>query len=335
MASFYLDIGGCHGSIEKGMLYFFAMDPEAKSPATSETLPVSSAFNVDEFLAARLAEADRAEPQLDIDGDTLNKIFKDQSDRHKLKFPDPDKTVVPQVRFKNSDGKLLLFLPTEIEIKAEDGSTHISSNWSDVLEQLQQRLSAADRFWETNTNVYLQAGDRLLDTRHFQELSEIITPNGLILHSIATHRRQTAINAATAGYGVEQGAIDSSLSSSKDNQEDPLYVKMTIRSGAEIVHPGSVIIFGDVNAGGEVIAEGDILVWGKLKGKAHAGAKGNAQAVIMALHMEATQLRIADFIARVDTPTTNFCPEIAYINQQGAPGICIVRAAEYSSLKDT
>jgi septum site-determining protein MinC len=110
---------------------------------------------------------------------------------------------------------------------------------------------------------------------------------------------------------------------------------MTIRSGAEIVHPGSVIIFGDVNAGGEVIAEGDILVWGKLKGKAHAGVKGNAQAVIMALHMEATQLRIADFIARVDTPATNFCPEIAYINQQGAPGICIVRAAEYSSLKDT
>jgi hypothetical protein len=59
MASFYLDIGGCHGSIEEGVLYFLAMDPEAKSQATSETLPVSSAFNVDEFLAARLAEADR------------------------------------------------------------------------------------------------------------------------------------------------------------------------------------------------------------------------------------------------------------------------------------
>jgi hypothetical protein len=100
----------------------------------------------------------------------LNKIFKHQGDRHKLKFPDPKKlNIVPQVRFKNSDGKLLLFLPTEIEIKAEDGSTHISTNWSDVLEQLQQRLSAADRFWETQYQVYLQAGDRLLDPRHFQE----------------------------------------------------------------------------------------------------------------------------------------------------------------------
>ncbi len=241
---------------------------------------------------------------------------------------------VPQVRFKTSEGKLNLILPPELEIIGDDGSTHISLTWNDLLEQLQQKIIAQADTLGSESLIYLQAGDRLLDVRQIQELSEVLQTQGLILYSVSTFRRQTAIAAVTTGLSVEQSTKSAILSNSEKSvtpQDDPLYVKMTVRSGVEIRHNGSIIIFGDVNAGGEIIATGDILVWGKLKGIAHAGAKGNAQAVIMALHLEATQIRIADFVARVDTPTTNFSPEIAHVSRKGMPSICITPAASFSS----
>jgi septum site-determining protein MinC len=174
--------------------------------------------------------------------------------------------------------------------------------------------------------------------RQIQEISEILETQKLILHSVSTSRRQTAIASVTAGLSVEQEhksltLINSKLKSAENAipQDDPLYVKMTVRSGIEIRHNGSIIILGDVNAGGEVIATGDILIWGKLKGVAHAGAKGNSRAIVMALHLEATQVRIADFVARVDSPSTSFSPEIAYVSCKGTPTICITPAASFSA----
>jgi septum site-determining protein MinC len=241
---------------------------------------------------------------------------------------------IPQVRFKTIEGKLNLILPPEQELKDEDGITHITLTWNDLLEQLQQKITAQAEALEPQTLVYLQAGDLLLDARQIQEISEILEPQKLILHSVSTSRRQTAIAAVTAGLCVEQGNKSLTLLSSEKNsipQDDPLYVKMTVRSGIEIRHNGSIIIFGDVNAGGEIIATGDILVWGKLKGVAHAGVKGNSSAIVMALHLEATQVRIADFVARVDSPSTSFSPEIAHVSRKGTPSICITPAASFSA----
>jgi septum site-determining protein MinC len=245
---------------------------------------------------------------------------------------------LPQVRFKTVEGKLNLILPPEQELKDEEGNLHITQNWQDLLEQLQQKITAQSESLEPQTFIYLQAGDRLLDVRQIQDISEILETQKLILHSVSTSRRQTAIASVTAGLSVEQGnksltLLNSKLKSEEDAipQDDPLYVKMTVRSGIEIRHNGSIIIFGDVNAGGEVIATGDILIWGKLKGVAHAGVKGNSKAIVMALHLEATQVRIADFVARVDSPSTNFSPEIAYVSCKGTPTICITPAASFSA----
>lgn len=77
-----------------------------------------------------------------------------------------------------------------------------------------------------------------------------------------------------------------------------LYLPTTVRSGQRIVHDGSIIVSGDVNAGSEVFATGDILVFGTLRGLAHAGYEGNEGARIVALSLRPPQLRIAGKIAR-------------------------------------
>ena len=57
-------------------------------------------------------------------------------------------------------------------------------------------------------------------------------------------------------------------------------------------------MLGDVNPGAEIVAGGDIIVWGKLRGTVHAGAMGNDSAIVCALNLAPTQLRIAQYIAR-------------------------------------
>lgn len=228
-----------------------------------------------------------------------------------------------QVGFKTEEGKLLLILPKEAE------TTATAMSWSDLWQQLKQRLNGSDRFWQPHTSVHLMAVDRLLDTRQLQAIADALSEVQLQLQRVYTSRRQTAVAAATSGYCVEQTSdTNQTLTPAAAPLADPLYVEMTIRSGIEIRHPGTVIVVGDLNPGGMVVANGDILVWGRLRGVAHAGAAGNSKCLIMALQMEPTQLRIADFVARAPTTAPpQFYPETAYVTSEG---IRITKTADFS-----
>jgi septum site-determining protein MinC len=221
-----------------------------------------------------------------------------------------------QISLKSQAGALLIILPKETE-------TPVTTGWIDLWEQLQVRLQGGDRFWSPQAPVYLVAQDRLLDSRQLKEIADAVESVDLNLQKVITYRRQTAIAAASSGYSVEQTPNLPTLLS--DNPEklsevlaDPLYLQMTVRSGVEISHPGTAIVLGDVNPGGSVVAAGDILVWGRLRGIAHAGAKGNSNCRIMALEMQPTQLRIAGYVARApQKQLTHYVPEVAYVTQSG------------------
>lgn len=231
-----------------------------------------------------------------------------------------------QVRFKSEEGWLLLILPTEAELPAS------ATSWHDLWQQLKQRLNGGDRFWQPDTIVHLIAADRLLDGRQLQAIADALCEVQLQLKRVYTSRRQTAVAAATAGYCVEQQAPVSALNQTSTPSPmplaEPLYLQMTVRSGVEIRHSGTVVVLGDVNPGGIVVANGDILVWGRLRGIAHAGATANSKCLIMALQMEPTQLRIADYVARAPTNhPEQFYPEIAYVTPEG---IRITKATDFS-----
>ena len=94
--------------------------------------------------------------------------------------------------------------------------------------------------------------------------------------------------------------------------------KGSLRSGQRIEFEGSIVIIGDVNAGAEVIAGENIVVLGNLRGLAHAGAKGNKDAIIEASEIDAVQIRIADKIKEIEK-NNNGIKEIktsAYINDK-------------------
>lgn len=70
----------------------------------------------------------------------------------------------------------------------------------------------------------------------------------------------------------------------------------SLRSGQRIEEEKSVVILGDVNSGAEVIASDNIVVLGTLRGLAHAGAKGNKEAIIAAGRLDTVQMRIANIV---------------------------------------
>lgn len=76
------------------------------------------------------------------------------------------------------------------------------------------------------------------------------------------------------------------------------FYKGILRSGTSLDFEGSAIIIGDVNIGARVVSKGNIIVLGSLRGTAFAGADGNANAFVIALDMQPSQIRIADSIAR-------------------------------------
>ncbi len=79
----------------------------------------------------------------------------------------------------------------------------------------------------------------------------------------------------------------------------PMIVKKSFRSGQKVVAPGDIVIVGDINPGAEVVAGGDVLVFGRVGGGLlHAGASGENDAVIVALSLKPTQLRIGTIISR-------------------------------------
>lgn len=95
--------------------------------------------------------------------------------------------------------------------------------------------------------------------------------------------------------------------------------KGAVRSGQRIEFEGSLVIIGDVNPGAEVIAGENIVVVGELRGLAHAGAKGNRDAVIEAVEISATQIRIADIVKEVEKEEGEIhtIKTSAYINNEG------------------
>ena len=73
-----------------------------------------------------------------------------------------------------------------------------------------------------------------------------------------------------------------------------MVVDKPLRSGQQVYARGrDLVVLAMVNAGAEVIADGHIHVYAPLRGKAMAGARGNTEARIFSLALEAELLSIA------------------------------------------
>ena len=93
-----------------------------------------------------------------------------------------------------------------------------------------------------------------------------------------------------------------------------LVIDKPLRSGQQVYARGrDLVVLAMVNAGAEVIADGHIHVYAPLRGKAIAGARGNTDARIFALALEAELLSIAGTYRTSENPLP---PDVAGLPAQ-------------------
>lgn len=194
--------------------------------------------------------------------------------------------------------------------------------WPDLVSRLQHDLQHKAAFFE-GAQVILRAGASELTSEQLTQVRDILSAHGMQMDTVETCIESTAEAAAALDMPVTLQSQEAWPQEAKthvgDESEEAVFVKRTVRSGQTIQHPGHVTILGDVNPGGQVVAGGDIVIWGKLRGTVHAGAAGDDGALVCALALAPTQLRIGNHIARSpeEGPRHPGVPEIARVQGEG------------------
>ncbi|MCB9421902.1 MAG: septum site-determining protein MinC [Ardenticatenaceae bacterium] len=202
-----------------------------------------------------------------------------------------------------------------------------SAGFQDMAAALLDELRQKQAFLQ-GSRVMIEAGQRPLTTTQLAELQALFTRHELELYAVLAEREETRVAARELGLATRLPGSNTDLNGNALpalqpannareavlNSPGGLLLKETLRSGRSVYHEGPVVVIGDVNPGAEVIAGGDVIVWGRLRGLVHAGALGDETAVICALALTPTQLRIADQIAiPPDDNSGKLSPEQAII----------------------
>jgi septum site-determining protein MinC len=192
-----------------------------------------------------------------------------------------------------------------------------SAGWAELMDALRDQLDQGAEFY-SGAKVVLDLGERPLANDELGALLELMRGHGIEPASVSSTSRESRNAARAAGVAARThsprmpSAIERAASEQAGTNE-ALFVRRTVRSGQVLRHHGHVTVLGDVNAGAEIIAGGSVVVWGRLRGTVHAGALGEREAVICALELAPTQLRIADVIARPPDGRADALPEMARI----------------------
>jgi septum site-determining protein MinC len=167
----------------------------------------------------------------------------------------------------------------------------------------------------------LDVASQVLNVQDLVELRDQLSERGIHLWAVLSESPTTENTAQLLGLAtrISKPRPEESRRFSVEDlgEETALFLNRTLRSGTRIEFGGHVVVLGDVNPGAEIVAVGSVIIWGRLRGMVHAGSKGNSAAVICALDLSPTQLRIAEEASAVLKPQQNPRPEIARLNENG------------------
>jgi len=191
-------------------------------------------------------------------------------------------------------------------------------DWQKARDRLIEQIEDKEDFFQ-GARLVLDVGNCVLRAKELGELRDILSSKDIVLLGVLSPSIVTQETAQLLGLITEfpkpkekqpkkLDPLDTVLAG-----EPAVLVHRTMRSGFKVAYQGHVIVLGDVNPGAEIIAAGSVIVWGRLRGTVHAGAQGDESAVVCALDLSPTQLRIASRVATTPQDLQQPQPEIASI----------------------
>ncbi len=169
----------------------------------------------------------------------------------------------------------------EIVIKLSDNATQ-----REIVEALKKKLPELKKLYKDEKTPITVAG-KVLKNREIDEIQELIKSKIDVEIDFDMPK--------SLGLSSIKKAFEKEIAISETK-----FHRGSLRSGQKLEADGSLVILGDVNSGAEVMASDNIVVLGALRGLAHAGAKGNKQAIIAAGLIDTVQIRIANIVREID-----------------------------------
>jgi septum site-determining protein MinC len=192
--------------------------------------------------------------------------------------------------------------------------TLAGADWPDLVSALIENIESRAGFFQ-GARVVLDVGAQDLRVAELSKLRDQLSERGVSLWAVLSESAQTERTAQNLGLATriskpklsEVPAVSTELLP----EDAAKWVRGPLRSGGKVAFHGNVVVLGDVNSGAEIVAGGSIIVWGRLRGVVHAGAQGDESAVVCALELAPTQLRIAGEIAVSPKKQGKSQPEVA------------------------
>ena len=169
----------------------------------------------------------------------------------------------------------------EILIKISD-----EAEQKEIIDNLRKKLPELKKMYK-NEKTPITVTGKILKNKEIDEIQDLIKRN-IDVEIDFDMPKSLGLSSITRTFNKEIA-----ISETK-------FHRGSLRSGQKMESEGSLVILGDVNSGAEVMASDNIVVLGALRGLAHAGAKGNKQAIISAGLLDTVQIRIANVIKEID-----------------------------------
>lgn len=186
--------------------------------------------------------------------------------------------------------------------------------WPTLQDALLRQIEDQASFFK-GARLALDVSNHILKAADLGALRDVLSERGIALWAVLSNSPTTEQTAQVLGMATRLSAPRQertirTLDTDRMTGDEAILVQRTLRSGFKVAHKGHVVVIGDVNPGAEIEAGGNVVVWGRLRGSVQAGMEGNAGAVVCALDLSPTQMRIAGVNAVSQKKRSRNIPEI-------------------------
>ena len=156
--------------------------------------------------------------------------------------------------------------------------------FTELLEAVKKKFRETARFWGSAQMTLTLEGRRLSPEEEFSVVNAITENSGIEILCLIDADAERIRRCEKA---LNEKLMELSASTGQ-------FYKGNLRNGDVLESEASIVVIGDVDCGARVSAKGNIIILGTLKGTAQAGLSGNRNAVVVAMEMAPSQVRISD-----------------------------------------